>query len=153
MSSYRAWATRFVADLEGKIALYERIGLNGVGVAVILSCLRDVVARHRTALAAPIAAADVVTEIRAPAAVVATGPRRDPLAGTWRDQMLSSATLIRGQGDEPAARRYEQHAASANPDGSRPDDDTPIVRVDEGAQARLAAIVPFTAGVQMGLFG
>ena len=148
--AHRSWVERFVAQLEARVALYHRIETGREGQDVIVGILQWHIDRNRAALASSVSARPSVASS---VTIIKPAPRSHPLSGTWRDGMLSSASTMRALGDETAARRYEEHAASANPDGSRPDDDGAVAPVDDAAQARLATIVPFSAGPQMGLFG
>jgi hypothetical protein len=153
--SHRAWAERFVGDLEAKIILHEGVGTGREGEAVILSCLRAIIVRHRDALAAaPITVAQPTSAV--PVAPVSAGPAgaAEILTGTWRQRMLRSAETMRSAGQEAVAQNYEAHAARARPDGSRPDDDQPAAAtaIDEAAQRRLAAVATFSAGPQLAMF-
>jgi hypothetical protein len=147
--AHRSWAERFVAQLEARVSLYRRIETGREGQDVIVDVLQWHIDRNRAALAASIS---VSQPVASSVTVADPASRRHPLSGTWRDGMLSSASTMRALGDDAAARLYEAHATRANPDGSRPDDEGAVCPVDEEAQARLAAIVPFSAGPQMGLF-
>ena len=160
--SHRDWTRRFADQIEARIALYGRIGLGREGEATILACLRDVVARHRAALAADAAERDALPPAADPAPAVnavidpagtaqATawadpvfweGGRFRPFAGTHADRMRASAAASRRLGYETAALTFERHAA----------DQSAIVPIDEIAQAHLASITAFIAGPQIELF-
>jgi len=160
--SHRDWTRRFADQIEARIALYGRIGLGREGEATILACLRDVVARHRAALAADAADRDAPSPAADPAPVViaAIEPagtahatawanpvfwergRFRPFAGTRADRMLASAVTCRRLGYETAALAFERHAA----------DQDAIVSIDEIAQAHHASVTAFIAGPQIELF-